>query len=71
MSPLPSDIRTLSVAERLSLIEQIWESIRADGSSFTLTEEQKAELDRRLEAYQKSADRGSAWMTVRRRLFDG
>ena len=38
----------LSVSERLKLMEQIWESIRANPGALPVTEAQKAELDRRL-----------------------
>lgn len=41
-------IDRLNVEDRLGLVEEIWASICADPSSFPLTEEQRAELDRRV-----------------------
>ncbi|MBT3199873.1 MAG: hypothetical protein HN350_08145 [Phycisphaerales bacterium] len=35
-----------------------------------LTEDQKEELDRRLDAYHQNPDRGSSWETVRQRIMD-
>jgi putative addiction module component (TIGR02574 family) len=41
------ELRKLSVAERIQLVEDLWDSIAAD-SDLPLTDAQKAELDRRL-----------------------
>ena len=44
------DILQLSIAERVHLAEQIWDSIAAQPEMLPVTEAQRAELDRRLEA---------------------
>lgn len=41
-------IDRLNVDERLALVEEIWATICADAKAFPLTEEQRAELDRRV-----------------------
>jgi putative addiction module component (TIGR02574 family) len=41
-------IDRLNVDERLALVEEIWATICADAKTFPLTEEQRAELDRRV-----------------------
>lgn len=41
-------IDRLNVEERLALVEEIWASICADTGAFTLTAEQRRELDRRV-----------------------
>jgi putative addiction module component (TIGR02574 family) len=41
-------IDRLGVDERLALVDEIWASICADAAIFPLTEEQRAELDRRV-----------------------
>lgn len=41
-------IDRLPVEERLSLVEDIWDSIAADSAALLLTDAQRAELDRRL-----------------------
>ena len=42
----------LSIGEKLRLVEDIWDSIAADQVALPLTEEQRVELDRRLDAYE-------------------
>lgn len=58
MSALPADdIMRLPIAERLKLAEEIWEGIRAHPDGLPVTEAQRAELDRRLQAHE--ADPGA------------
>jgi len=68
---LPPEIRGLPVADRLDLVERIWDSIAEDGVGFEPTEAQRAELDRRLAAHDADPDRGSAWEDVKQRLVGG
>lgn len=42
------ELRQLSIAERIQLVEDLWDSIAADAPDAPLTEAQKVELDRRL-----------------------
>lgn len=58
---LPPEIRHLPVAERVDLVDRIWDSIVEDEKQFQLSDEQKAELDRRLAARAESPDRGVSW----------
>ena len=53
-----SDILQLSVPERIQLVEDIWDSIANEPKSFSLTDAQRAELDRRMEAYQQDPSAG-------------
>jgi len=48
----------LPVEERIKLVEDLWDSIAADQQALRLTTEQKAELDRRLDAYELDKNRG-------------
>jgi putative addiction module component (TIGR02574 family) len=41
-------IDRLNVDERLALVEEIWATICADAKGFPLTDDQRAELDRRV-----------------------
>ncbi len=63
------DYRKLSIPERLALVEDIWESIAQDAEGFPLSDEQKAQLDRRLEAHRRDPDSAIPWSEVRRELF--
>ena len=63
-----ADILRLSLSERLQLVQDIWDSIMEVPDSVPLTEEQKAELDRRLDAYHKDPKAGSPWAVVREKF---
>ena len=51
-------LRNFPVEERLRIVEDLWDSIAADQSALRLTVKQKAELDRRLDAYEADGIRG-------------
>jgi putative addiction module component (TIGR02574 family) len=65
-------LRELPVEERIKLVEDLWDSIAEDRKALPVTAEQKAELDRRLEAYEVDKNRGrpaaDVLADVRRRL---
>jgi len=50
-------IDQLSVAERLLLVEELWDSIAAEPDSVPVPASHCAELDRRLAAYEKDPGR--------------
>ena len=58
----------LSVPERIQLVEDIWDSIAAVPEAIPLTEAQREELDRRLEAYHRNPDEGSPWEEIKERV---
>jgi len=62
----------LPVEERIRIVEDLWDSIAADQKSLPLTAEQKAELDRRLDAYEADGSPGclaaDAIADIRRKL---
>jgi putative addiction module component (TIGR02574 family) len=62
------DILNLSIAERIELIGDLWDSMAEVPEAITLTEAQKAELDRRLDAYRKDPTAGTSWPVVRDRI---
>ena len=47
-----SKLRELPLDERIKLVEDLWDSIVADQQTVPLTPDQRAELDRRLDAYE-------------------
>jgi len=53
------DILKLSIAERIELIGDIWDSIAEVPGAVPLTEAQEAELDRRLDAHRKDPTAGA------------
>jgi putative addiction module component (TIGR02574 family) len=63
-----ANLLELSVSERIQRVEDLWDSIIVVPESVQLTEAQKQELDRRLDAYHKNPDAGSPWEVVRERI---
>jgi putative addiction module component (TIGR02574 family) len=55
-------IENLSVEDRLSLVEEIWDSI---AEQTPLTEAQRRELDRRLQDHEASPDDVVPWEVVK------
>ena len=66
-----SQILALSVSERMRLIEALWDSIVHAPESLPVGEGERAELDRRLAAYQRDPAAGSPWPDVLKRLQNG
>src|SRR5207249_9859387 len=63
-----ADVIALPVAERLRLVEAIWDSIAEVPEQLELSPAQAQELDRRLAAFEKDPTQGSPWQEVRARL---
>ena len=63
-----AEVMSLSVSERIQLVEDIWDSIAEVPETVSLSDEQKAELDRRLDAYHANPEEGSPWGMVRERI---
>ena len=64
-----ADVLSLSVSERIQLVEDIWDSIATTTPSPGVTETQRAELDRRLEAHEKDREAGAPWAEVRQQVL--
>jgi putative addiction module component (TIGR02574 family) len=62
------DILNLSVAERIDLIGDLWDSMAEVPEAIGLTDAQKTELDRRLDAHHKDPTAGAPWPVVRERI---
>ncbi|WP_052051065.1 addiction module protein [Leptolyngbya sp. KIOST-1] len=65
---LKLDISELSIAERIQLAEDLWDSILDNSEELVLSEAQEQELDRRLGQYQQDPTAGSTWEEVKQRL---
>jgi putative addiction module component (TIGR02574 family) len=53
-----TNLRTLPIVERIRLVEDLWDSIAADQVVLPITDEQRVELDRRLDAYESDGIKG-------------
>jgi len=67
-SKLLSSALKLSESQRILLAEQIWDSLATGQKAPKLTQEQKAELDRRLERLERTGPIGSSWHDVKKRI---
>ena len=63
-----ADALTLSIPERIQLVEDIWDTIATEPEAIELTEEEKRMIDERLEAYHRNPDLGSPWKDAYKRI---
>lgn len=61
-------IDRLALADRLLLVEELWDSIAEEAGQLPLTEAQRTDLQRRLAAYEANPKSGSSWDAVKMRL---
>jgi putative addiction module component (TIGR02574 family) len=60
-----AEIASLPVDDRIQLVEAIWDTIASEPGQPELTDAQKKELERRLEAQAASPGAGVPWEEVR------
>lgn len=60
-----AEIKTLSVDERVHIVQEIWDSISAAPDDLELTEGQKKELSRRLAEHKANPDVVVSWEEVK------
>jgi putative addiction module component (TIGR02574 family) len=58
-------IDRLGIEERLTLVEEIWDSIAADSGSVPLTEAQRVELQKRIEEDDAHPDDVTPWEQIK------
>jgi putative addiction module component (TIGR02574 family) len=57
------------VAERLQLIEDIWDRIASEAANVPVTREQREELDKRLLDFERDPTSGEKWDDVKSRIL--
>jgi putative addiction module component (TIGR02574 family) len=62
------DFSHLNVAQRIELALALWDSLPDDSAEPPLTDAQRNEIARRLEAYRHDPDSGREWGEVRERI---
>ena len=67
-SEILKSVLALPMDERIQLVEDVWESIAETPDAITLTDEQRQELDRRLDARARGDWNGSPWEVVKQRI---
>lgn len=72
MKQLPfAELLELPVEDRIRLVELIWDSIAAVPEAIPVSDELKAELNRRLAEFEADPQAGSPWEEVRKRIVQG
>jgi putative addiction module component (TIGR02574 family) len=64
-------LKALPVAERIQLVEDLWDSLALDQKGFDLSEAQQVELAHRLEALSQNQSPLSSWDEVKSRIVSG
>ena len=62
------EILQLSTAERISIIEMIWDSLDSEKGAELLTLEQQEEINRRIEKHEKGEGKTLTWDEIESRL---
>jgi putative addiction module component (TIGR02574 family) len=65
---LKTEISQISVADRLSLIDLLWDSMAENPDLLPVPEAQQQELDRRLANLESDPAAGSSWEAVKARI---
>ena len=60
-----TEIRKLSLAERIQLLEDVWDSIAEETNAWELTPELQAELDQRLNDLETNPSGNVTWDEVK------
>ena len=68
MSTVSKEIQSLSVPDRLRLLEEIWDSLIETPEAVPVTDAQRKELARRRRAHARNPSAAKSWAQVRARL---
>lgn len=68
MSTVRKDIQSLSVSDRLQLLEEIWDGLVATPEAVPVTDAQREEFARRRRAHARNPSAAKPWAEVRARL---
>jgi putative addiction module component (TIGR02574 family) len=65
ISEIANQIKSLSIEERIRIVQEILESIALEQAIPDLTEAQKRELDRRIADYETNPDNVMTWEEIK------
>jgi putative addiction module component (TIGR02574 family) len=66
-----AEVFSLTLPERLQLVEDLWDSIAVETEKLPLSDWQKAELDRRAAEYRQNPSLASTWEEAKQRIIAG
>jgi len=68
MSPIIQELTLLPTEEKMHIVQELWDSIAADEAKIPVSEEDKAEIRRRLELYRRGELKTESWEVMRARI---
>ncbi len=71
LEKIEKEVRTLSVAEKRELFDLLWLELASDEEPEAISDELKAELERRLEDIRQNPEAGIPWEQVKREILGG
>ena len=66
----PQEIDTLSVAEKIQLVEDLWDSVAKSNVNIPMLAWQREELDRRKQSFLNNPDSSMTWQDVKRSVLE-
>lgn len=69
MNTVLKELETLSVSERVQLVEALWDSIARSNAGVPVLQWQKNELNRRKRNYLQNPNSGQTWDQVKRDIL--
>ena len=64
-----SEVESWPVDDRVRLVQDVWDRLPDQGHEADLTDEMKAELDRRIEEMDRNPESGIPWEIVKARVL--
>jgi putative addiction module component (TIGR02574 family) len=68
MSPIVQELTLLPTEEKMHIVQELWDSIAADEAKISVSEEDKAEIRRRIELYRRGELKTESWPEMRARI---
>lgn len=68
MSIQVAEIMEMSVAEKIQIVEDIWDSIALSPESLPVTETERRELNSRLQSHAENSGEGIEWNQLREKI---
>ena len=66
---IPAAIQNLPVNEKLDLLWELWDSLRADESNIPVLESHRKEVEESLVEYRRTGNKGDTWDVVKARIL--
>lgn len=66
---LRKEAAALSVAEKIQLVEDLWDDIALASDDWPLSDAQKSEMNRRIEDFERNPREGLSWPQTRQEIL--